>query len=276
MKKHLLGIYEKGISNHLSWEEKFRLAKDSGFDCIELSVDGTPERMKRLYDPGFPDTLRRAMEKTGGRIESFALTANRAFPLGSEDPSVRARGLEAVQRAVRLAKDTGIRVIHIAGYDELGDRCSDRTKELFFASVRTAVRFAEESGVLLAVETMDAEFMGSCTNIRRLCEDIGSDCLRIYADIGNLTGMGQDVCSELLTGGDLIAGIHLKDARPGVMRDVPFGEGIVNFESAAAVLDRLPYGGPLIAETWSYDDERFHPYLRTISDFLRTVMNLPG
>ena len=34
-----LGIYEKALPSDISWEERFKLAKDNNFDFIELSVD---------------------------------------------------------------------------------------------------------------------------------------------------------------------------------------------------------------------------------------------
>ena len=271
--KNQLGIYEKAISNRLSWDEKFTLAKESGFDCIELSIDAAPERLGRLYDPDFARTLKNALGKTPVHIYTMALTANRGYPLGSEDPDIRSKAKEIIRRAVPLAEETGISVIHIAGYDELGEKCNAETKKLFYDSVSEVVRYAEGFAPQLAIETMDAEFMGSCTNIRRLCEEIGSEKLRIYADVGNLAGMGKSVSEELRTGGNYIAGIHLKDSRPGVMRDVIFGEGIVDFEEALSCIAQIGYSGPMIAETWSYDDEAFHPYLKKIASFLRAKMD---
>ena len=271
--KNQLGIYEKAISNRLSWDEKFTLAKEAGFDCIELSIDATPERIDRLYDPGFAGTLKNALKKTSVRIFTMALTANRGYPLGSEDPAIRSKAKEIIRRAIPLAEESGISVIHIAGYDELGEKCNEETKKLFFDSISEVVKYAEGFAPMLAIETMDAEFMGSCTNIRRLCEEIGSEKLRIYADVGNLAGMGKSVTEELKVGGNYIAGIHLKDSRPGIMRDVLFGDGIVDFEKALRCIAQIGYVGPMIAETWSYDDEAFHSYLKEIASFLRAKMD---
>ena len=43
-----LGIYEKGIPLALPWKEKFQIAKKTGFDYIELSIDGHSPRLQRL------------------------------------------------------------------------------------------------------------------------------------------------------------------------------------------------------------------------------------
>ena len=36
---NLLGIYEKALPTNISWEERFKLAKNANFDFIELSID---------------------------------------------------------------------------------------------------------------------------------------------------------------------------------------------------------------------------------------------
>lgn len=264
-----LGVYEKAISNHLSWEDKLLLARASGFDCIEMSIDGTDERLQRLYEKNTAKIISQAMKATGVPIYTMALTANRMYPLGSEDEAVRNKGLDLVRRAIMLSEELGIKVIHLAAYDEIGDKANNRTKQIFKESINKCIRMLEGDALTLALETMDTEFMGSCSNIVALCEEMGSDQLRCYADIGNLTALGLDPKKELPIGGNLIAGVHLKDAREHICRDVPFGQGIVDFDTSIETLHNMGYNGYLTAEMWSYDREAFHPYLKEVSKFLR-------
>ena len=63
--------------------------------------------------------------------------------------------------------------------------------------------------------------------------------------------------------------MHLKDTRPGVYRDVLFGDGTVDFDSCFDALQNIDYAGFLTAEMWSYDCESFHSYLSLASTFLR-------
>ena len=264
-----LGVYEKAISNSLSWEDKLLLAKGSGFDCLELSIDGTDERISRLYDKETANRISKAIKATGVPIYTMALTANRLYPLGSEDNKTREMGLELVQRAIGFAEELGIQVVHLAAYDDLGQKANDHTKCLFRKSIEKCVRMVEGSPLNLALETMDTEFMGSCTNIVALCKEMKSNQLRCYADIGNLTAMGFDPSVELPIGGELIAGIHMKDAVQHICRDVPFGKGIVDFDRSLKTLHNMGYTGFMTAEMWSYDKDSFHPYLKEVSKFLR-------
>ncbi len=264
-----LGLYEKAISNHLSWEDKLCLVRESGFDFLEMGIDSTSERLNRLYSQETARQVRHAVEATGVPVRTMALTANREFPMGSEDSEIHTKALGIVERAIQFAADTGIRIVHLAGYDEHGVRSNANTRMIFKASIDHCVRKAACAGVILAIETMDTPFMGSCENIVSLCRQIDSPFLQCYADIGNLTASGIDLQSDLSIGGKHIVGVHLKDTRPGVYRDVLFGDGTVDFDCCLDALQSIDYAGVLTAEMWSYDNEDFHSYLSLASKFLR-------
>ena len=269
-----LGVYEKAISNTLSWDAKYALARESGYDCIEISIDGTEERASRLYDGGKTiKEVNSAIKAEGIPSYTMALTANRLYPLGSEDTATREKGLDLVRRAVEFATETGIGVIHLAGYDEHGEKCNDRTKKLFRESLEKCARMAEGTPVTLAIETMDVPYMGSCRSVLGLEREIGSEKLKCYIDTGNMTALGFDPADEIRYAGDFVVGAHLKDATPGVMRDVVFGEGIVDFDSSLAAMRDIGFRGCFIAEMWSYDKESFHPYLKTACAFLREKLS---
>ena len=68
---------------------------------------------------------------------------------------------------------------------------------------------------------------------------------------------GNDVPAELKLGIDRIAAIHLKDTQPvtehspGQFRDVPFGEGCVDFVGIFKTLHELNYRGSFLIEMWT-------------------------
>ena len=45
---YTLGLYEKAMPGDLNWKEKMLAAKEAGFDFIEISIDETEEKLKRL------------------------------------------------------------------------------------------------------------------------------------------------------------------------------------------------------------------------------------
>lgn len=87
-----LGIYERH-SRGECWLERLKLAKQLGFDFVEMSVDETDERLSRLdWSQEQRLALVSAVAETGVRVPSMCLSAHRRFPLGSEDDTVRAQG----------------------------------------------------------------------------------------------------------------------------------------------------------------------------------------
>ncbi len=50
-------------------------------------------------------------------FNSMCLSGHRKYSLGSSDPKICARGMEIMEKAIRLSEDLGIRIIQLAGYD---------------------------------------------------------------------------------------------------------------------------------------------------------------
>jgi len=48
MRKHPLGIYEKALPPNLTWAQRLAMAKVCGFDFVEVSIDESDVRLKRL------------------------------------------------------------------------------------------------------------------------------------------------------------------------------------------------------------------------------------
>ena len=80
--------------------------------------------------------------------------------------------------------------------------------------------------------------------------------LGVYPDIGNLSAWGNDVEYELEIGCRRIVAVHIKETKnvredfAGQFRDVPFGEGEVNFAKIFRKLSDLGYRGPFVMEMW--------------------------
>ena len=143
MRQHPLGIYEKALPKDLSWPERLVLAKSCGFDFVEMSVDETDERLSRLeWSTTQRASLVEAMLETGVAIPSMCLSAHRRFPFGSRDEIVRQRAREIMTKAIRLARDLGIRTIQLAGYDVYYEEHDEGTQQRFAEGLAWAVEQA--------------------------------------------------------------------------------------------------------------------------------------
>ncbi|MFA5676679.1 MAG: L-ribulose-5-phosphate 3-epimerase, partial [Christensenellales bacterium] len=157
-----LGIYEKAMPESLSLTEKLEAAKRLGFDFAEMSVDESDLKLARLDMPARErERLLSAMCRGGIHYESMCLSAHRKYPLGSRDAAARAKSLEIGEKAVVLARDLGIRMIQLAGYDVYYQESGADTAAYFEESLKALTGYASQYGVVLAFETMETPFMNT-------------------------------------------------------------------------------------------------------------------
>lgn len=258
MRKHKLGIYEKALPKHLTWQDRLSLAKACGFDFVEMSVDETDERLARLdWTKAQRLDLLRAIIETGITVPSMCLSGHRRFPFGSRDEQTRQKAYEIMEKALQLASDVGIRTIQLAGYDVYYEEQDAGTIARFEEGLQWAVERAASMQITLAVEIMDTKFMSSITRWKAWEEKIRSPWFTVYPDVGNLSAWNDDVAGELTLGIDKISAIHLKDTFKvtdtcaGQFRDVPFGEGCVDFVHVFKTLEKLNYRGAFLIEMWT-------------------------
>ena len=256
--KNPIGIYEKALPKDLGWAERFRAARESGYDFLELSVDETPERMARL-DWSLAERLEffRQSREAGVPVPSMCLSGHRKIPFGSADPAIRKLADEFMEKAIVFACDTGIRVIQLAGYDVYYEPTTRESRERYYEGMERALEVAARHQVMLGLEIMDTPFQNSITRYLRLKERLPSPWFTVYPDLGNLTAWGNDIAHELAIGIDHIVGVHVKETKPvgpgfpGAFRDVPFGEGTVDFVHCFKTLRELRYAGPFLVEMWT-------------------------
>ena len=266
------GLYEKSICSTLSWEDKFSLIKDAGYDYFEIAIDATPQKLARLEDRAEQLRIRRASESLDTPLYTLAFTANRFYPLGSEDASIRTEGIRLCKRALDFASFVGARTINIASYDEYEKPRNKNTEGLFLDSLKVCVDHASIRGVIISLETMDSSFIDTTNKALHFVRAIDSAFLQIGVDPGNISAMGHNPITDIPAGGRHIVEVEFKDTRPGVVRDIFFGEGTLDFDACFRMLHEIQYQGFLAAEMWCHDDPSYHPNLYKAAQFLKTKM----
>ena len=239
MKPYMLGLYEKAMPSELSWREKLKTAKEAGYDYVEISIDETEEKIGRLDMPKQERfDMISAMYETDMPVRTMCVSALTKYTLGNDDPEYCARGMEILEKSIRLADDLGVRVVMIPGYDVYYKPSSVETKRRYLKNLKKAAEMAETAGVVLGLETMENEFMNTVEKAMKYVTLCGSNYLKVYPDIGNLTNAAvqykTDVLEDLELGRGNMTSLHLKETLPGRYREVPYGTGHVNFEAAIA------------------------------------------
>lgn len=190
MRNHPLGIYEKALAKDLSrrngwcWRKAAALISSKcrwmrPMNACHAQVDASPARIAGQRNAG----NRRCHS-------SMCLSAHRRFPFGSRDEAVRERAREIMTKAIRPARDLGIRTIQLAGYDVYYEEHDDGTQQRFAEGLAWAVEQAAAAQVMLAVEIMDTAFMNSISKWKKWDEMLSSPWFTVYPDVGNLSARG--------------------------------------------------------------------------------------
>ena len=271
---YFLGLYEKSMPNSLSIKEKLTEARKAGFDFLEISIDETDEKLSRLkWNRKQREELVGSTWHTNIRIKTMCLSGHRKYPIGSEDDNVRARGMEIMSDAIDFAADTGIRIIQIAGYDEFYKPSNETTKWLFLENLRISSQKAAKKGIILAFETMETEFMNTVRKAMHFVDLIHSPYLQVYPDLGNITNAavhyGHKVSDDLRSAKGHLAAMHLKETVPGIFREVPYGQGHVDFQGAIEI--GFEMGTRIfVAEFWYTGNEDWQYQLNFANEFIRS------
>ena len=265
---NLLGIYEKALPANISWEERFKRAKNANFDFIELSID--KNRLNKLdYSDEEIQELLSLTKKYNMPFQTMTLSANRYYPIG--DIEKREFGINLIKKAIILANKLNIKVIQLTAYDVYEKESTEETKRLYKEGLLEALKFNEDYEIILAIEVLeDVPHFNTSEKLVKLIKEINSPYLKEYADNGNLIYNGHDPVKDLRDCKDEVVAIHIKDAIYHNEHNIEYGKGEVDFEKVFAYLKEINYKGYLVSECWYEDD--FKPDLKYISEFIRRFM----
>lgn len=278
MKKYTIGLYEKAMPSTLTWREKLEAAKEAGYDFVEISIDETEDKLARLeWTKEERLGLVETMYETGMPIRTMCLSGHRKYPLGSNVKVTVERGMDIMEKALQLADDLGIRIIQLAGYDVYYEEGSEETKERFGKNLKKAVQMAASLGIMMGFETMETEFMNTVEKSMVYVKENDSPYLKVYPDCGNITNAavseGKDVLGDVDTGKGHMAAMHLKETKPGLFRDMLYGQGHVKFDK---MIDRAwQYGiRKYVTEFWYLGSENWKQDLIESNQKMRAILDL--
>ncbi len=259
--KLVMGIYEKALPKKENWSTKIDIAKEAGYDFIEISVDESDERLARLnWSNEEIKNMNNLLIDKDFRIPSMTFSGQKRFPMGSMDNATREKSMDLMKKAVELADKLGVRVIQVTGYDVYYEERSDKTREMFIQNLKKATEWASKACITLAIENMENTFLNSVTKYMEIAEEVDSPWLKLYPDLGNLTAWTHDeVYNELEKGikAQQIIAIHLKEAKKvtdtfgGIFRELEFGTGDVDFVKTFETLKKVEFKGPFLVEMWN-------------------------
>jgi hexulose-6-phosphate isomerase len=251
--------------DRMNLEQCLKLAKDAGFDGIELNYDLdndlAPQHGTKEYE-----AIRALAERIGIAISGVCSFLFWPYPLSSNIPAERAKGMELAAKMTQCAHDLGAEnllvvpgAVHIPWRKDHDptpfDICNRRARE----AVGQLLPLAEKLKVHLNIENIFFNgFLMTPGEMIEFVDSFKSDYVRVHFDTGNimLFQFPEDWARLL---GKRIKNVHLKEfTKKGTDHSLesfrPLLDGTTNWPALLEAFNNTGYRGYL---TFEY----FHPYL---------------
>jgi L-ribulose-5-phosphate 3-epimerase len=263
--KKSINLWAFPYPQKMTLRQCLQLAKDAGFDGIELNYDLDSDLSPKSGTKEFT-AIRRMAEEIGIAISGVCSFLFWPYPLTSNDPAERARGMELAGMMTQAAHDLGTKnllvvpgAVHMpwrADHDPTpNDLCDQRAKE----AIGKLLPGAEKLDVSLNIENIF--FNGYLLSPFEMCsfvDHFSSEHVKVHFDTGNIMEyqFPEHWISIL---GKHIRNVHLKEyskksADHSLESFRPLLDGTTNWPAVMQAFADAGYEDYL---TFEY----FHPYL---------------
>lgn len=219
-------------------EERLKIVKEQGFTCAHVALSKvisensvSPEALT----PGYAMYLKRMFDKNELDCAVLGCYLNLANPDAAQLKAIQ----EKYKANIRFAAHLGAGVVGTeTGAPNVEykfeEACwNEESLQIFIKNLRPVVKYAEQMGVLMAIEPVVRHIVCNPVRARRVLDEIDSPNLRIILDPVNLLESYNyekqdeiiDEAIELL--GRDVAVLHVKDfvIEDGRLVSVPVGQG---------------------------------------------------
>jgi len=257
--KKSINLWAFPYPERMSLRECLQLAKDAGFDGVELNFDLESDLSPKA---GADELLaiRRMADEIGIEISGLCSFLFWPYPLTSNDPEKRARGLELAGLIARAASGLGVEdVLVVPGAVTIpwrddhepvsNDLCDERARE----AVGKLLLDAEKLGVCLNIENIFFNgYLLSPAEMNEFVDHFGSERCQVHFDTGNIMQF-QSPEHWIQQLGGRIKNVHLKEFhREGTDHSLecfrPLLDGSTNWPAVIDAFETTGYEGFLTFE----------------------------
>jgi hexulose-6-phosphate isomerase len=262
--KKSINLWAFPYPDRMTLKECLQLAKNAGFDGIELNYD-LDNDLSPKSGPAEYKAIRKMADEIGIAISGLCSFLFWPYPLTSNDAAKRARGLELAAKMAEAAHDLGVEnllvvpgAVHIPWRTDHepvpNDVCDRRARE----AVGKLLPQAEKLGVHLNIENIFFNgFLMTPMEMNEFVDSFSSEHVRVHFDTGNIM-MFQFPEHWISVLGKRIRNIHFKEfTKKGTDYSLEsfrtLLDGTTNWPAVTEALDKAGYRGYV---TFEY----FHPF----------------
>jgi len=247
------GLVMDMLPARLSYAERFKLAKDVGFEVVQAPTTPDMHETEEIW---------KAAVGAGIQIDSVMNMDHWKYPLSSRDAAVVEKSMEGMRNSLRNAQVWGSDAVLLVpavvnaetSYRDAWTRSQKQIREL--------IPMAAELKVVIAIEEVWNKFLLSPLEMAKYIGEFESPWIKAWFDVGNvvLYGYPQDWIRTL---GKSIYKVHLKDfkRKESGYAWVNLGDGDVDWAEVRKAFAEVGYSGSVIAELDGGDEA----YLRDVS-----------
>ncbi len=262
--KKSINLWAFPYPDKMSLQECLQLAKDAGFDGIELNYDLENDLSPKSGTKEFT-AIRQLADDIGIAISGVCSFLFWPYPLTSNDPTERAKGMELAAKMTQAAHDLGTEnllvvpgAVHMPWREDHdptpNDVCDARARE----AIGKLLPNAEKLKVHLNIENIFFNgFLLSPMEMVEFVDSFSSEYVHVHFDTGNIMEY-QFPEHWIPILGERIKNVHLKEfTKKGTDHSLeafrPLLDGTTNWPAVLEAFDKVGYDGYL---TFEY----FHPY----------------
>jgi hexulose-6-phosphate isomerase len=263
--KKSINLWAFPYPQKMSLEQCLRLAKEAGFDGIELNYD-LDNDLSPKQGPADYARIRKLCDEIGIAVSGLCSFLFWPYPLTSNDEAKRSRGLELAGLMAECAHELGTEnvlvvpgAVHIPWRDDYepvpNDVCDRRARE----AIAKLIPRAEKLGVYLNIENIFFNgYLMTPGEMNTFVDSFDNKHVRVHFDTGNIM-MFQFPEHWIMQLGPRTKNVHLKEfTKKGTDTSLesfrPLLDGTTNWPAVLEAFETTGYDGYL---TFEY----FHPYL---------------
>jgi len=239
--------------------DKLELVRKLGFQGVEIDSPSGVDL----------DNLVKAKEATGIAIHGVVDSVHWNDTLSSPDEAVRAKGLKALEGALRDAKkvgaDTVLLVPGVVNKDVTYDQCYARSQ----AEVKKALPLAEKLGVKIAIEVVWNDFITKPEQLIQYVDDFKSEFVGAYFDCSNMLKYGVPAAEWIRKLDKRMLKFDFKGYSK-TKKWVDIGEGDEDWPEVLKALAEIGYNGWATAEVGGGGEK----VLKDVADRMNRVLDL--
>ncbi|MBR5543570.1 MAG: sugar phosphate isomerase/epimerase [Oscillospiraceae bacterium] len=234
----------------------FELAKDAGFDGVELALDaGGAITMETTKEKVM--AIKKMAQEVGIELYSVASGLYWTYNYTSGDEAKRNRAKEITRKQLEVASWLGCDTILVVpgavnvAFEQGGEVVEyDVAYERALSALRELAPYAEQLKVSIGVENVWNKFLLSPVEMAEFIDKVGSDYVGSYFDVGNVLYIGYpEHWIKVL--GNRIKKVHFKDYRReagSLCGFVDLLSGDVDYPAVMTAFGKIGYDGWATAE----------------------------